>query len=61
MPVAGDFYFGWPKINSVISLTLCGLLPSIETLDIPVKSSNFHEMLFSVHSSVEAKAHSPAP
>ncbi|TEA31051.1 hypothetical protein DBR06_SOUSAS9610109 [Sousa chinensis] len=36
-------------------------MPSVETLDIPVKSSNFHEMLFSLHYSVEAKVHSLAP
>ena len=39
MPMAGDFYFGWPQI--VISLTLCGLLYSVVTPDTPVKSSNF--------------------
>ena len=55
-PVAGDFYFGWPKI--VISLTLCELLHSMAT---PAKSSNFCEMLSSIYSSVEAKKHSPAP
>ena len=40
MPVAGDFYFGWPKISSVVSLTLFRLLHSIVTPDIPVKSSS---------------------
>ncbi|TEA32074.1 hypothetical protein DBR06_SOUSAS32110007, partial [Sousa chinensis] len=60
MLVAGDFYFGQPKINSVISLTLCWLLRSIVTPDTPVKSSNFCEMLSSIDSSVEAKEHSPA-
>ena len=39
MPVAGDFYFGWSKTNSVISLILCGLLHSIVTSDTSVKSS----------------------
>ena len=43
-----------------MSLTLCGLLHSVVTPDTPVKSSNFHEMS-SIHSSVEAKEHSPAP
>ncbi|TEA34486.1 hypothetical protein DBR06_SOUSAS10710006 [Sousa chinensis] len=61
MPVASDFYFAWPKINSVISLTLCRLLHLIVTPDTPVKSSNFCEMLSSVHSSVEAKEQVPAP
>ncbi|TEA37042.1 hypothetical protein DBR06_SOUSAS210198, partial [Sousa chinensis] len=37
------------------------LLHSIVTSDTPVKSSNFREMLSSVHSSVESKEHSPAP
>ncbi|TEA33105.1 hypothetical protein DBR06_SOUSAS18610018, partial [Sousa chinensis] len=36
-------------------------LHSIVTPATPVKSSNFHEMLSSIHSSVEAKDHSPAP
>lgn len=40
MPVAGDFYFGWPKISSVVSLTLFRLLHSIVTPDTPVESSN---------------------
>ena len=52
----GSFYFGWPKINSVISLTLCGLLHSKVTPDAPVKSSDFHEMLSSVHSFVEERS-----
>ena len=43
----GNFYFGWPQINSVISLTLCGLLHSKVTPDTPVKS-DFPEMLFSI-------------
>ena len=47
------------KINSVISLTLCGLLHSILTPDMPAKSSNCHEIMSSIHSSVEAKEHSP--
>ncbi|TEA34416.1 hypothetical protein DBR06_SOUSAS6410061, partial [Sousa chinensis] len=38
-----------------------GLLHSTVTPDSPVKSSNFHEMLSSIHSSVEAKEHSRAP
>ncbi|TEA38045.1 hypothetical protein DBR06_SOUSAS27910038, partial [Sousa chinensis] len=50
-----------PKINSVISLTLCKLLHSIVTPDTPVKSSNFYEMLSAIHSSAEAREHSPAP
>ena len=29
VPVARDFYFGWPKLIPVISLTLCGLLYSV--------------------------------
>ena len=56
----------WPVIfvltspkQIVISLTFCGLLPSVVTPDPPVKS-NFHEMLSSSHASVEAKEHSPA-
>ncbi|TEA35361.1 hypothetical protein DBR06_SOUSAS28410011, partial [Sousa chinensis] len=35
-------------------------LHSIVTPDTPVKSSNFREMLSSIHSSVEVKEHSPA-
>ncbi|TEA31635.1 hypothetical protein DBR06_SOUSAS7710080, partial [Sousa chinensis] len=35
-------------------------LYSAVTPDTPVKSSNFPEMLSSIHSSVEAKEHSPA-
>ena len=57
--VAGELYFGWPQINSVISLTLWGLLHSVLTPD-TVKSSNFTEMP-SIHSSVKAVGHSPAP
>ena len=60
MPVAGGFYFGWPKTNSVISLILCVLLHSIVTPDTSVKSSDFCEMLFSIHFSPEGKQHSPA-
>ena len=48
-----------PKINSTISLTLYGLLNSVVTSDTPVKPSNFHEMLSSIYSYVEAKGHSP--
>ncbi|TEA41980.1 hypothetical protein DBR06_SOUSAS12610027, partial [Sousa chinensis] len=33
----------------------------IVTPDTPVESSNFREMLSSIHSPVEAKEHSPAP
>ncbi|TEA34218.1 hypothetical protein DBR06_SOUSAS2710094, partial [Sousa chinensis] len=33
----------------------------VVTPDTPVKSSNFCEMLSSIHSSVEAKGHSPTP
>ncbi|TEA34921.1 hypothetical protein DBR06_SOUSAS39610002, partial [Sousa chinensis] len=36
-------------------------LNSIVTPDTPVKASNFREMLSSIHCSVEAKEHSPAP
>ncbi|TEA29828.1 hypothetical protein DBR06_SOUSAS7110088, partial [Sousa chinensis] len=36
-------------------------LPSTVVPDTSVKSSNFREMLSSIHSSVEAKEHSPAP
>ncbi|TEA26177.1 hypothetical protein DBR06_SOUSAS18110010, partial [Sousa chinensis] len=36
-------------------------LHSTVTPDTPVKSSNFHEMLSSIHSSVEAKEHFPEP
>ena len=61
MPVDDNFYFGWPKLYSVISLTLRRLLHSIATPHTPVKSSNFHETLSSIHSSVEANEHSPAP
>ncbi|TEA26868.1 hypothetical protein DBR06_SOUSAS54910001, partial [Sousa chinensis] len=50
-----------PKINSVISLTLCRFLHLIVIPDTFIKSSNFHEMFSSSHSSVEAKDHSPAP
>ena len=39
MPVASDFYFGQPNIESVISLTLYGLLHSTVTPGTPVKSS----------------------
>ncbi|TEA40982.1 hypothetical protein DBR06_SOUSAS9010005, partial [Sousa chinensis] len=35
-------------------------LQSAVTPDTPVKSFNFHEMLSSIYSSVEAKEHSPA-
>ena len=59
--VAGEFYFGWPQMNSVISLTLWGLLQSVVTPDTPLKSSNVTEMLSSVHSSEKAVEHSPAP
>ena len=59
--MARDFSFGWPKINSVFSLALCGLLPSVVTPPTPVKSCDFCEMLSSVHPSVEAKECSPAP
>lgn len=58
MSVASDFYFGWPQINSFLSLTLCRLLHSVVT---PVKSSDFHEMLSSVSSCIEVQEHSPAP
>ncbi|TEA33995.1 hypothetical protein DBR06_SOUSAS2310096, partial [Sousa chinensis] len=36
------------------------LLHSVVTPDTRVKSSNFHEMLSSIYSSVEAKTRSPA-
>ena len=39
MLAVGSFYFGKAKINSVISLILCGLLHSIVTPETPVKSS----------------------
>ena len=55
MPVADDFYFDQPEMNSIISLTLSGLLYPIAISNTPVKSSNFHEMLSSIHSSAEAK------
>ena len=57
----GQRFFSWPaKNNSVISLTLCRLLHSITKPEIPEKSSDFHETLSSVHSSVEAKEHASA-
>ena len=59
--MAGNFYFGWIKINFVILLTFRGLLHSVVTPDIPVKSSSFCEILSAVHCSVEAKEHSLAP
>ena len=61
MPVVSHFYFGWPEINSVTKLTVCWLLYSIVALDTPVTSSNFREMLSSIHLSVEAKEHLLAP
>ena len=60
MSVISDFYFVLSKINSVISLILCGLLHSIVTPDAPVKSLNFYEVLSSIQSFVEVKDHSPA-
>ncbi|TEA33860.1 hypothetical protein DBR06_SOUSAS29410023, partial [Sousa chinensis] len=36
-------------------------LHSVVKPNTPVKSSNFHEMLSSIHSFVVAKEHSPAP
>ncbi|TEA35644.1 hypothetical protein DBR06_SOUSAS29110002, partial [Sousa chinensis] len=38
-----------------------GLLHSTVTPDTPVNSCNFCETLSSIHSSVEAKEHSPKP
>ena len=58
--VAGNFYFGLPKINPDISQTLCGLLYPITIPDTTVKSSTFCEMFPSIHSSVETKEHSLA-
>lgn len=60
MPMVSNFYFGWPEINSA-KLTLCWLLYSIVAPDTPVASSNFHEMLSSIHLSLEAKKHPLAP
>lgn len=61
MPMVSNFYSGWPEINSVTKLTLCWLLYSIVAPDTPVASSNFHEMLSSIHLSLEAKKHPLAP
>ena len=44
-----------PEIKPVISWN------SVVIPDVPVKSSNFHEMLSSIHSYAEAKVHSPSP
>ena len=46
--------------NYFISQTLCELSQSIVTPHTPIKSSNFHETLSSIHSSAEAQEHSPA-
>ena len=53
--MVGEFYFGQPKINSVISLILCQLLHLTVTPDTSVEFSNFHETLSSIHFSVEGK------
>lgn len=45
-PVPSHFYSGWPKINSVILLTLCGLLHSMVTPDTSVNLLQHREFHF---------------
>ena len=47
-PVPSHFYSGWPKINSVISRTLCGLLHSIVTPDTSVNLLQHRWVSFSL-------------
>ena len=50
-----------PEIKSIISQTLCGLSHPMVIPDTALKASNFQELLPSMHSSAEAKEHSPSP
>ena len=51
--IAKNCYF----TNTLQVITFNNYITVPET---PVKHSNFHEMLSSIHSSIEAKEHSPA-